>query len=78
LYPARGTLQIAQLLFEQLQSAADTQNVFDGKNDSRKLQKVVADRLGDVERGVSELAAKAYHGGHALSRKVHEFHKFLL
>jgi hypothetical protein len=77
-YAARRSLQMSQLLFQQLQSILDLQYLFDGKYDSRELQEVVANCFCEIKACIPENAPEAHHIGRGFPGKVHEFQIDLL
>jgi hypothetical protein len=78
LNPARGAFQFSQLFAEEGESVLDLNRVLNRKCNPWKLEKVVTDRFGDVKTGFAENAAEPNDSRRSLSRKIHEFHRYLL
>jgi hypothetical protein len=71
-------LEITKLFFQDRKAVFNVQDLLDRKNDTWKLQEVIANGFCDVEARLSENAAEPYDIQSVLPGKIHEFHGFLL
>src|SRR5262245_38369846 len=75
---ARRSPQVLKLFLEERESILDLKRFLNPERHSWKLQEVIADGFCNVKAGVAENAPEPNHVGRVSSRKVHEFHGYLL